>query len=91
MGVDFLGSMHSAEDDSRHHDVSTEDGRSEGVVTLAPDDPVSLAVDHMLTMRLRSLPVVEPRGRTPLVGIVSRGDVLSSLMLESHASHMRAP
>lgn len=57
-----------------------------GVVTLAPGDPVSTAVDRMLSMRLRSLPVVERRGRTPLlVGIVSRGDVLSSLMLESHA------
>jgi CBS domain-containing protein len=55
-----------------------------GVVTLAPDDLVSTAVDRMLAMRLRSLPVVERRGRKPLlVGIVSRGDVLSSLLLES--------
>lgn len=57
------------------------------VVTLAPDDWVATAVDHMLSARLRSLPVVEWRGRKAcLIGIVSRGDVLGSLMLESHAS-----
>jgi CBS-domain-containing membrane protein len=57
------------------------------VVTLRPDDPVSTAVDRMLSLRLRSLPVVEPRGRKALlVGIVSRGDVLSSLMLDSSTS-----
>lgn len=57
-----------------------------GVVTLVPSDPVSTAVDRMLSMRLRSLPVVERRGRKSLlVGIVSRGDVLSSLMLETIA------
>jgi CBS-domain-containing membrane protein len=57
------------------------------VVTLAPLDPVSTAVDHMLSSRLRSLPVVERRGgKACLIGIVSRGDVLGSLMLESDAS-----
>ena len=56
------------------------------VVTLAPDDSVATAVDHMLSSRLRSLPVVEGRGRKArVIGIVSRGDVLSSLMLESNA------
>ncbi len=58
------------------------------VVTLAPDDSVATAIDHMLSSRLRSLPVVDGRGRKViLAGIVSRGDVLSSLMLESGASH----
>ncbi|MEX2221043.1 MAG: CBS domain-containing protein [Candidatus Rokuibacteriota bacterium] len=57
------------------------------VVTLAPDDPVATAVDHMLSARLRSLPVVESRGRTALlIGIVSRGDVLSTLRLQGNAS-----
>jgi CBS-domain-containing membrane protein len=57
------------------------------VVTLAPDDSVATAVDLMISARLRSLPVVERRGRQPcLIGIVSRGDVLGSLMLESNAS-----
>ena len=58
------------------------------VVTLAPDDSVATAIDHMLSSRLRSLPVVDGRGRKViLAGIVSRGDVLISLMLESGASH----
>lgn len=57
------------------------------VVTLAPDDSVATAVDHMLSARLRSLPVVEPRARTPLlIGMVSRGDVLSAVTLGSDAS-----
>jgi len=57
------------------------------VVTLAPDDAVTAAVDHMLSARLRSLPVVIDRGRKALlVGIVSRGDVLGALMLDSSTS-----
>ena len=56
------------------------------VVTLAPDDSVVTAIDYMLSSRLRSLPVVEGRGRKALlIGMVSRGDVLSTLMLESNA------
>jgi CBS domain-containing protein len=57
------------------------------VVTLTPDDSVTTAIDHMLSSRLRSLPVVESRDRKALlIGIVSRGDVLSTLRLESNAS-----
>ncbi|MGH2402580.1 MAG: CBS domain-containing protein [Candidatus Limnocylindria bacterium] len=64
-----------------------EDIMSRRVVTVGPDDPVATAVDHMLSWRLRSLPVAESRGRKALlIGIVSRGDVLGSLRLESNAS-----
>ena len=50
------------------------------VVTVAPNDPVTAAVDRMLSSRLRSLPVVERRGgKDRVVGIVSRGDVLRAL------------
>jgi len=57
------------------------------VVTLAPDAPVATAVNHMLSSRLRSLPVVEHPGRKALViGMVSRGDVLGTVMLEPDAS-----
>jgi len=53
------------------------------VVTLAPGDPVTAAVDRMLSSRLRSLPIVERRSRKDVVvGIVSRGDVLGSLIVE---------
>lgn len=58
------------------------------VVTLAPDDAVTTAIDRMLSSRLRSLPVVEIWDRKArLIGIVSRGDVVGSLVFESHASH----
>ncbi len=52
-------------------------------MTLAPGDPVTAAVDRMLSSRLRSLPIVERRSRKDVVvGIVSRGDVLGSLIVE---------
>ncbi len=54
------------------------------VGTLGPRDSVTTAVDHMLSSKLRSLPVVERRGRKDvLVGIVSRGDVIRSLIFEN--------
>jgi FOG: CBS domain len=54
------------------------------VVTLGPRDAVTTAVEHMLASKLRSLPVVERRGgQDVLVGIVSRGDVLRSLIFEN--------
>ena len=58
------------------------------VVTLAPEDSVAAAVDRMLSWKWRSLPVVESQDRhARLIGIVSRGDVLSALRLEGNASH----
>lgn len=55
------------------------------VITLAPDDLVATAVDHMLSMKLRSLPVVERRdGKAFVVGMVSRGDVINALVLQTN-------
>jgi len=55
------------------------------VVTLGPRDFVATAIDHMLASKLRSLPVVERRaGKELLVGIVSRGDVIRSLIFENN-------
>ena len=54
------------------------------LVTLAPRDPVRTAIGHMLASKLRSLPVVERRGgKDLLVGMVSRGDVIKSLIFEN--------
>lgn len=53
-------------------------------VTLEPRDSVTTAIDHMLASKLRSLPVVDRRGKNDrLVGIVSRGDVIRSLIFEN--------
>jgi CBS domain-containing protein len=63
-----------------------EDVMSRGLVTVTPEDRVATAIDLMVQSRLRSLPVVEQRGRQQvLVGIVSRSDVLRCLMLEADA------
>lgn len=54
------------------------------VVTVGPRDSVTAAIDQMLASKLRSLPVVERRGgKDVLVGIVSRGDVIRSLIFEN--------
>ena len=54
-----------------------------GVITVGPSDSVTTAVDRMLSSKLRSLPVVERRGRKDmLVGMVSRGDLIRSLVFE---------
>jgi CBS domain-containing protein len=59
-----------------------EDVMSRGLVFVEPDEPVVAAVDTMVNTRLRSLPVVELRHGTPvLVGIVSRTDLLTCLVL----------
>jgi CBS-domain-containing membrane protein len=61
-----------------------EDIMRRGVVTVGPDDFVETAVKLLVEHRHRSLPVVEGRrGRARLVGIVSRRDMLTSLVLGS--------
>ena len=53
------------------------------VITLGPRDSVATAIDSMLSSKLRSLPVVERHGRKDvLIGIVSRGDLIRSLIFE---------
>jgi CBS domain-containing protein len=59
-----------------------EDIMRRGVVTVGADDFVETAVKLLVEHRHRSLPVVEgQRGRARLVGIVSRRDMLTSLVL----------
>jgi CBS domain-containing protein len=54
------------------------------IIAVDPEDRIGAATDLMVEARLRSLPVVErsPGGPT-LVGMVSRGDLLRCLILES--------
>jgi CBS domain-containing protein len=55
-----------------------------GVVTVEPDDPAAAAADLMVTTGLRSLPVVERKAGPPvLMGMLSRGDLLRGLWVES--------
>lgn len=57
-----------------------------GVVTVEPDDPAAAAADLMVTSGLHSLPVVERHGGPPLLrGMVSRGDILRGLRVETGA------
>jgi CBS domain-containing protein len=55
-----------------------------GVMTVEPDDPVSVAADLMVVTGLRSLPVVNRNTGLPvLLGMVSRGDLLRALRVEA--------
>jgi CBS domain-containing protein len=57
-----------------------------GVVTVEPDDPAAAAADLMVSSGLHSLPVVERHGGPPLLrGMVSRGDLLRGLRVETGA------
>jgi CBS domain-containing protein len=57
-----------------------------GVVTVEPDDSVSVAADLMVVTGLRSLPVVNRSTGLPvLLGMVSRGDLLRALRVEAGA------
>lgn len=57
-----------------------------GVVTVEPDDPAAVAADLMVATGLRSLPVVDrSSGRPVLQGMLSRGDVLRGLWVETGA------
>jgi CBS-domain-containing membrane protein len=61
-----------------------EDVMGWAVVTVGPNDFVETAVKLLVQYRHRRLPVVEGRrGRPRVVGIVSRRDTLSSLVLEA--------
>ena len=60
-----------------------EDIMSRGIIAVTPDETVATAADLMVQSRLRSLPVVERHSREQrLVGIVSRTDLMASLLLE---------
>lgn len=62
-----------------------------GVVTVEPDDPAAVAADLMVSTGLRSLPVVDrSSGRPVLQGMLSRGDVLRGLRVET-GSRPRGP
>ncbi|MEE8133952.1 MAG: chloride channel protein [Gemmatimonadales bacterium] len=45
------------------------------VVTISPNDPVSLAIERMAPRDLNRLPVVDPGNPRRLLGIIRRGDI----------------
>lgn len=77
----FRPDTHSWIPDFSHLDAKTvEDILGQSFATVHEDDPITTAVDRMIELNARALPVTE-RGTKPpkLVGIVSRSDVLKSL------------
>jgi len=67
--------------DFSHMDANcVEDILGDSFSVVHPDDPITVAVDRMIELNARALPVVERDTKPPrLVGIVSRKDVLKSL------------
>lgn len=59
-----------------------EDIMNRGIVPVSPEDPIARVVDEIIRSNVRSVPVVDRRGRKNiLVGIVSWHDVLACLTL----------
>jgi CBS domain-containing protein len=56
-----------------------EDVMRKAVVSVVPEDSLKVAVEYMVEFNLRSLPIVDGED---LVGIISRGDVMSHLSVE---------
>jgi len=48
-----------------------------GVLALRAGDSLATAVDHMVDSGLRSLPVIDDRGR--VIGMVSRNDLMAAI------------
>jgi CBS domain-containing protein len=64
-----------------------EDIMSRGIIAVTPEDTIATAADLMVQSKLRSLPVVQRRGRERrLIGIVSRTDLMKCLLLEDDGS-----
>ena len=56
-----------------------------GVISVDAEAPIDVAADAMVETGLRSIPVVLNRdGRSELVGMVSRGDVIRGFRLALH-------
>ena len=61
-----------------------------GVVTVEPSDPAAVAADLMVEAGLRSLPVVDRGSGDPILqGMLSRGDVLRGLRVETAAGRRK--
>jgi CBS-domain-containing membrane protein len=64
-----------------------EDIMSRGIIAVTPEDTIATAADLMVQSKLRSLPVVQRRGREQrLIGVVSRTDLMKCLLLEDDGS-----
>ena len=56
---------------------TVQDVMVEAVVSVTPDTPLTRALQHMVNLRARSLPVVPANGQ--LLGIIAREDIMRAL------------
>jgi CBS-domain-containing membrane protein len=56
---------------------TVQDVMVEAVVSVTPDTPLTRALQHMVNLRARSLPVVAPNGL--LLGVIAREDIMRAL------------
>jgi CBS domain-containing protein len=88
--VDLLRALRSTEEhevrrQARTSEMSVGEIMRAGVVSVNGEDSIGLAADVMVETGLRSIPVVLNRdGRSELVGMVSRGDVIRGFRLSMH-------
>ena len=56
---------------------TVQDVMVEAVVSVGPDVPLTRALQHMVNLKTRSLPVVAPTGQ--LLGMIAREDIMRAL------------
>jgi CBS domain-containing protein len=56
---------------------TVQDVMVEAVVSVTPDTPLTRALQHMVNLKARSLPVVAANGQ--LVGVIAREDIMHAL------------
>jgi CBS domain-containing membrane protein len=69
---------------TRRPEISVGEIMRTNVVSVDAEAPIEVAADAMVETGLRSVPVVLGRGRSELVGMVSRGDVIRGFRLAMH-------
>jgi CBS domain-containing protein len=62
---------------------TVQDVMVEAVVSVTPDTPLTRALQHMVNLKTRSLPVVAANGQ--LVGVIAREDMMRALKDASQA------
>ena len=79
-GIIYLESLNKFKLNLKKHlAIKVEDIMTEKVKTIKPDTPVKEIADLMLSMKINRLPVVDDDNK--VVGIVTRADIVKSMML----------
>ena len=83
VGIISLSDLDSALQDSAHSDeeLTVADMASKDLVTICPDDEMSVALERMRPRDLGILPVIDRREPSRLIGVIRRRDIVRAYHL----------